>query len=40
MSLDLGDLDGDNDLDAFVANTTFLDEHTGKPNEIWLNGTP
>ncbi len=39
-SVALGDLDDDGDLDAFIANTYFLDEHTGKPNEIWLNGAP
>jgi uncharacterized repeat protein (TIGR01451 family) len=30
----LGDLDGDGDLDAFVANAQWL---TGQANEVWLN---
>jgi Tol biopolymer transport system component len=33
----LGDLDGDGDLDAFVANTTFSDPPRGAPNTVWLN---
>ena len=37
----LGDLDSDGDLDAFVVNSSYLDE-TGKPvdydvNRVWLN---
>jgi CSLREA domain-containing protein len=30
----LGDLDGDGDLDAFVANTNWP---SGQPNQVWLN---
>jgi len=37
----LGDLDGDGDLDAFVANSAHLDEAMEMvafdPNEVWLN---
>ena len=32
----LGDLDGDGDLDAFVANGT-ADRGYGRPNQVWLN---
>lgn len=40
-AVDLGDLDGDGDLDAFIAHSTHMDE-TGEtvdydPNEVWLN---
>jgi len=40
-AVDLGDLDGDGDLDAFVTHSTHGDE-TGEtvaydPNEVWLN---
>jgi len=35
QGVDLGDLDGDGDLDAFVANTGSSDEGSG--NTIWLN---
>ena len=43
IDVDLGDLDGDGDLDAFVAN---FDWTTNPPNKVWLNqggaqgGTP
>jgi WD40 repeat protein len=33
----LGDLDGDGDLDAFVANTTFSEPPRGAHNTVWLN---
>jgi len=37
----LGDLDGDGDLDAFIANSLHLDENgdvvDSNPNEVWLN---
>jgi hypothetical protein len=37
----LGDLDGDGDLDAFIANSAHLDEAMEMadfdPNEVWLN---
>ena len=37
----LGDLDGDGDLDGFVANSTHMDEEgepvAFDPNEVWLN---
>lgn len=33
----LGDLDADGDLDAVVANTSFLEEQIESPNEVWLN---
>jgi hypothetical protein len=34
----LGDLDGDGDLDAFVAHTDWREDRGGKPNRVWLNG--
>ena len=34
--MDLGDLDGDGDLDAFVANAQ-VSSGTGEPNRVWLN---
>jgi hypothetical protein len=41
QAVGLGDLDGDGDLDAFVANSAHLDEAGDAkgydPNEIWLN---
>ena len=30
-SIDIGDLDGDGDLDAYIAN------HSGAPDQVWLN---
>ena len=33
MSVSLGDIDGDGDLDAFVANFN-------EPNRVWLNDPP
>ncbi len=36
LGLDLGDLDGDGDLDAFVANAQ-VSSGTGEPNRVWLN---
>ena len=33
----LGDLDGDGDLDAFVANDQSWSGQTGHPNQVWLN---
>jgi formylglycine-generating enzyme required for sulfatase activity len=34
----LGDLDGDGDLDAFVANSELWGTHEGGlPNEVWIN---
>ena len=35
----LGDLDGDGDLDALVANTDFMNQTAGKSNELWFNET-
>ncbi len=35
----LGDLENDGDLDAVVANTSFLDDPVETPNEVWFNGT-
>jgi hypothetical protein len=37
MGVALGDLDADGDLDAVVANTSFLEEQIESPNEVWLN---
>ena len=37
----LGDLDGDGDLDAFIAHGQLgLSEGGGLPNEVWWNETP
>jgi WD40 repeat protein len=36
----LGDLDGDGDLDAFVAHTDWRENRAGRPNRVWLNETP
>ncbi|MGB0385858.1 MAG: FG-GAP repeat domain-containing protein [Ardenticatenaceae bacterium] len=33
----LGDLDGDGDLDAFVAGANRDTEGVGEPNQVWLN---
>ena len=33
FDVDLGDLDGDGDLDAFLANGTFSSSY---PNTVWL----
>jgi hypothetical protein len=42
LGLDLGDLDGDGDLDAFVANANaqIPDVRGGEPNRVWLNTPP
>jgi hypothetical protein len=37
LGLALGDLDGDGDLDAFVANSYFSDSSADRANRIWLN---
>jgi hypothetical protein len=39
LAVDLGDLDGDGDLDAFVANADPLVHFTGEgdPDQVWLN---
>ena len=36
-AVDLGDLDGDGDLDAFVANQDTPINPEGRPNQVWLN---
>ena len=37
----LGDLDGDGDLDAFIAHGQLgLSQGGGLPNEVWWNETP
>ena len=40
-AISFGDLDGDGDLDAFIANSLHLDENGDAvdydPNEVWLN---
>jgi hypothetical protein len=33
----LGDVDGDGDLDAFVANAASVATGEGQPNKVWLN---
>jgi len=35
--VELGDLDGDGDLDAFVANQEFVTATTREPNIVWVN---
>jgi hypothetical protein len=39
QAVDLGDIDGDGDLDAFVGNSQSNDEsvNNDEPNEVWLN---
>jgi hypothetical protein len=39
ISVALGDLDDDGDLDAVIANTSFADDQVETPNEVWLNET-
>ncbi|HEY70577.1 MAG TPA: hypothetical protein G4O08_08345 [Anaerolineae bacterium] len=40
LGLALEDLDGDGDLDAFVANSYFSSSSSDYSNRIWLNTTP
>jgi len=39
MSVALGDLDRDGDLDAVIANTSFSTQPAETPNEVWFNET-
>jgi hypothetical protein len=40
LGIALGDLDGDGDLDAFVANAYFSSPSVDLSNRVWLNVTP
>lgn len=40
LGVALGDMDGDGDLDAFVANMVFSDSEGSRANKVWLNATP
>lgn len=40
LGVALGDLDGDGDLDAFVANSYFSSSSSDYSNRVWLNTTP
>lgn len=39
LDIALGDLDGDGDLDVFVANSFFSHSSVDKSNRVWLNTT-